>query len=42
MKTIMLSPQTDENAVKAAADLILQGEVVACPQKLSMDWLLMP
>ena len=27
----MLSPQTDENAVKAAADLILQGEVVACP-----------
>ena len=31
MKTIMLSPQMDENAVKAAADLILQGEVVGMP-----------
>ena len=28
MKTIVLSPQLDKNAVKTAADLILQGEVV--------------
>ena len=31
MKTIMLSPQCDRNAVKTAADLILQGEVVGMP-----------
>ena len=31
MKTIMLSPQSDKNAVKIAADLILQGEVVGMP-----------
>ena len=31
MKTIMLSPQLDKNAVKTAADLILQGEVVGMP-----------
>lgn len=31
MKTIMLSPQQDKNAVQAAADLILQGEVVGMP-----------
>ena len=31
MKTIMLSPQSDKNAVKIAAGLILQGEVVGIP-----------
>lgn len=31
MKTIMLSPQYDKNAVKTASDLILQGEVVGMP-----------
>ncbi|WP_346705052.1 L-threonylcarbamoyladenylate synthase [uncultured Agathobaculum sp.] len=31
MKTIMLSPQEDESAIKTAADLILQGEVVGMP-----------
>ena len=31
MKTIMFSPQSDENAVKTAAGLILQGEVVGIP-----------
>lgn len=31
MKTIVLSPQQDKNAVQAAADLILQGEVVGMP-----------
>ena len=31
MKTIMLSPQYDKNAVKTAAGLILQGEVVGMP-----------
>ncbi len=31
MKTIMLSPQSDKNAVKTASDLILQGEVVGMP-----------
>ena len=31
MKTIMLSPQKDKNAIKTAADLILQGEVVGMP-----------
>ena len=31
MKTIMLSPQSDKNAVKTAAGLILQGEVVGIP-----------
>lgn len=31
MKTIMLSPQKDKNAVQTAADLILQGEVVGMP-----------
>ena len=31
MKTIMLSPQIDKNAVQIAADLILQGEVVGMP-----------
>lgn len=31
MKTIMLSPQTDENAVKTAASLIKAGEVVGIP-----------
>lgn len=31
MKTILLSPQQDEKAIKTAADLILQGEVVGMP-----------
>ena len=31
MKTIVLSPQQDKNAVQAAADLILHGEVVGMP-----------
>nr|WP_297283371.1 L-threonylcarbamoyladenylate synthase [uncultured Agathobaculum sp.] len=31
MKTSMLSPQEDESAIKTAADLILQGEVVGMP-----------
>lgn len=31
MKTILLSPQKDKNAVKTAADFILQGEVVGMP-----------
>ena len=31
MKTIVLSPQQDKNAVQAAADLILQVEVVGMP-----------
>lgn len=31
MKTILLSPQEDEKAIKTAADLILQGEVVGMP-----------
>ena len=31
MKTIVLSPQTDENAVKKAASLIISGEVVGMP-----------
>lgn len=31
MKTIMLSPQQDKNAVQAAADLILHGDVVGMP-----------
>lgn len=31
MKTILLSPQEDKNAIKTAANLILQGEVVGMP-----------
>lgn len=31
MKTILLSPQTDKNAIKTAASLISQGEVVGMP-----------
>ena len=31
MKTIMLSPQEDKNAIQTAADLILHGEVVGMP-----------
>lgn len=31
MKTILLSPQKDEKAIKTAANLILQGEVVGMP-----------
>ena len=31
MKTIVLSPQFDKSAVKTAANLLLQGEVVGMP-----------
>lgn len=31
MKTTLLTPETDENAVKTAAALIRQGEVVGMP-----------
>ena len=31
MKTTLLTPETDENAVKTAAELIRAGEVVGMP-----------
>ena len=31
MKTTLLTPETDENAIKTAAELIRQGEVVGMP-----------
>ena len=42
MKTTLLTPETDENAVKTAAALIRQGEVVGMPTEtvygLAASW----